>query len=639
MKFKWSVALIAGLITGCVVGLVFLGQRPVRYSRSLQIGDPSIDGEGRPADRTESNWTGQLAALDSTGIARLWDELYSQGASKAHLRRILINRWLDVDPSEAFQFLRQRAAESDLSYLLKVWAMVDFDSASAARKRLAREDAHYLSAESSTRNLALHHPRAFLDQAPNGWSHTGESDHELAFRALFEQDRDEALSRMKVLKGSARQAALSGIALGWAAESLDSAMQWAKSLPDRTDRDAALGSVLRIQAKSDPEAVVPLLEDINNPFEFSANRYGPGSLIVQDLMRSDPDRAFEWVATHFDLDTWRDSIVTSAIQTLLNERPDAVASSVAGIANDWLRQAAIADLADYSSARNYDVILKGVDSLEPGEIKERIRSSIVRTMAADDAYQAAEYVQSLGEQATPELWGNVLDSFESYDPSSYLAWKILDLLPEDSRQKASVSMIRNIASTDPAKAAHFLESVSGDVPIAELVSGVAAGWVRLNLQEAQDWVEQLDPGLRAGAAEGVAQSIAVRDGPAAMQWIESLKLSEIDTQRVASQAYTYWLSADKYGAETFLEATPSGQIRDGATYAMATQSAFDDAEKAMTWAVQIKDSTLKAEAQKQIESAQNYRDRMNNTTDDTPSPKPAELPSEEFLEETSISFE
>jgi hypothetical protein len=120
-----------------------------------------------------------------------------------------------------------------------------------------------------------------------------ESLYAAAFHKFAAANPVAALDRAIELTGLRRAAALAGVAAARAEKNPDEALEWARSITEKADRQAALGAVVVEISRRDPEAAGALLKETDSPFENTTGGHGPGAIILRRLSKDDPAMAFE----------------------------------------------------------------------------------------------------------------------------------------------------------------------------------------------------------------------------------------------------------------------------------------------------------------------------------------------------------
>ena len=202
---------------------------------------------------------------------------------------------MEIDPNGAFEFFK------DDWNLLKEFvvesATIDPQAAGARMIEATRTNAIPSVAEA----LVLRSPERSLELIKI-WKEASDRGYDsaagatrFAFARLFATDREKALAMVDALPAEQRIGAMEGIAAAMARANLRSAQEWAEALADPKERAAAIGALVVEMGRSDPDAAVPFLAELDKPFAWNQ----PGAAIVREMIKKDPRAAIDWMGRHF----------------------------------------------------------------------------------------------------------------------------------------------------------------------------------------------------------------------------------------------------------------------------------------------------------------------------------------------------
>jgi hypothetical protein len=191
------------------------------------------------------------------------------------------------------------------------------------------------------------------------------------------------------------------------------------------------------------------------------------------------------------------------------------------------------------------------------EVKSRILSGVIESVAMKDPNRALELAQSLpkdGSIGRDGVIGNVLITLSesdpkgavdyamnllsdlnsnmmisrlagewiSNDPQGALAW-YGSLTDPKLKEQVAGSMIYTLSQNDAAKAIDLLETMPPGGFQDQAISTIANNWARTDQKAALDWAnQQTDPEVKSRILSGVIEGMSVKDPNSAFQLAQSL---------------------------------------------------------------------------------------------------------------------
>ncbi len=255
--------------------------------------------------------------------------------------------------------------------------------------------------------------------------------------------------------------------------------------------------------------------------------------------------------------------------------------------------------------------------------------------------------QVAGEEAvlhgadTPQAdMGATLAGWANANPDAAKAWFAgldANAKPPTNQEYLKAGLVHGLADASPALAADFVLALgeAGDKRAKEMIGIIAghvlraggadeaAAWaaglpagdlrghalfeaaraqVRADPAAAAEWATRLSSDGNAGSvAYGITMEWGWRDGPAAVQWLDSLGKTE--TASAYGPALGGWAKTDPLAASEYVAAMPPSEERDHAIGGLVYTNRWENPAAAVLWANEITDTgrrrdvlTLAAEA-------------------------------------------
>ncbi len=197
--------------------------------------------------------------------------------------------------------------------------------------------------------------------------------------------------------------------------------------------------------------------------------------------------------------------------------------------------------------------------------------------------------------------GSIAGEWARQDPDAAMAWA--KTLEGRERSDANSSIFRNLAVTDPTRAASLAAGLETSEERAAANSEIARSWAGKDWDSSQEWIKSLpldeqaaaqsdairglaqtDPmrasqevlSLQAGesrerAITEVAENMAMQDPKQAASWVMENGSQESQTEAIGDIMRS-WAATDQQAARSFIDQQPQGDLRDRATSSYVTTS-------------------------------------------------------------------
>ncbi len=484
----------------------------------------------------------------------------SPSTDRDRLQPILLGRWLDLDPSTAFEWVRGL-------------------SPGPHRDSLLKETFGLLGAKNP--EVALQ----FLEALSAGEAGMNQEMRRELFRAWAERDPISA-TRHALTSGTNPEAAtaLSTVVKTWAKRDPKAALAWVKQLPPGDQSRNSYRTVIGEWAELDPvsaaDDVLALPPGVQRDSALAAV-IGGASLKAPELARTLLDKLSPGTAKSEAISGFLGILVhgnPSAAAEYLRTFPPNIQTTYGGsIAVAYARQD-VAGALDWASR------------LEVDGLRERMVPAVVKSWAAREPRAAFEYALSNGiGDAT--LLPNLLGTWAKTDPNAALA-RARSLADATLRESALAECYGTLALTEPEKAARGVGELSGQSRSAA-IGRIAGIWAYKDPVAAAAWImnEEPDPTV-PGALPRLVNNWALRTPVQAAEWLSQLPAGKVRDSAVASftavvrssdpetgaswaltiqdekqrevvvrEAVQTWLQQDSAAARRWLQQTPGVPVR------------------------------------------------------------------------------
>ncbi|MGK0185701.1 MAG: hypothetical protein ACI9R3_001480 [Verrucomicrobiales bacterium] len=343
-----------------------------------------------------------------------------------------------------------------------------------------------------------------------------------------------------------RRDALRGIAGALARKDLNSAIDWAKDLANKDDRDSAVISVLHSAIEKNPLAAaenMALLKEVDS----DRSREVAGR-IASKLAETDVPAAAEW-AEKLPA-SQRDSALRSIAGNLMRFDPDAAEEMIGKIQDKDQRRDIYSDLArlhmtgDPKDAVKWIATLPAEDQSSAwrgaayewarsqpqdaaafvlsGELDDTGRRQLIEATAEHwsrlEPASAATWASQLGGKEGREALNRVVDEWSRKDPQNALDF-VGNTASGDQVEDLTRRVVSRWSREEPLEAANFAQALAPSPVQESLMRDITQQWMESDSMAASGWVGSLDPGpARDSAVSSLISRIEREDPEAAAQW-------------------------------------------------------------------------------------------------------------------------
>ncbi len=563
----------------------------------------------RPSQPALADWWDFLKTLERATLAdlpALWDVLplpertppVSPGNSPRH--RMLIERWTELDPVGALAFIKEKAPEETLLFVVgfESWAQLDPEAALTALQGESNPEIQNPGIAGFLHSF-MEEPAQLIQWAKRfTWIDTSQLKQDTfarecpddLFRRLLAADRTGLYEIADHLPPWFRQQIDRLALIVQATTDLPSVLAALKENPLSQEAASALAGDLGSLAKSHPANALAILDALSAASDGTPLlKEGAGILavagpLVKYLAASDPAAAVAFINKHLESSN-RFSLAEPLYSELFASNPAAaliVAQTLPFLPTEFVplpifkdRQTALEILPDAPPSWRRDQALQStldqwrrespieaqawVDALPAGEYRDRA-AAIMEGQEKHSrvlALNLQEFTLRNQPDPTPfalEELGKSASQAVQADPSGTLAlmggWA-----PGPARQLAMEKAASFVAGQSTAKALDWVQQIPDPTAQAEAVRGVLGIWTAHEPLAASEWLPTLAPGpVREAAVDRFAETIAALDPAASLAWAVTLTDPAARTARLET-TYRKWITDDP-GAAAVLSEIP-----------------------------------------------------------------------------------
>jgi hypothetical protein len=549
-------------------------------------------------------------------MTELLDEAHSfpDASLRRSLRELVLEQLARSDPERAWAFFEPGERADDRGPFLQAWAWVDAAGALAWAER--QDEGNPGHVQAILAGLVPDDVEAFaaiLPQLKPG--QVDENQLSTAFRLLGAEDSGRALKLLDGLEpGTARNAAASSLAEGWARSDADSAYAWARDLSDPAQRESAMRGVFRAWAESDPQRVAEKIDELakdelrNEKVDPLARGESPVRAIVRAWAAQDPKAAAAWLRNRPEDDD--DSFKHIFASEILPARESWPATDLA----EMVRRPGEKPVTDrkdrlYNSSMSwsegdgptYHIVGEFGGFNSPIPISGLSDQNPPLTLD-DPAKSFDELSRQPADAARQHVLQEVASQWVARDPQAALA-----KLRETKDEFLSLGLINALANaatqnSDPALAAEVAKAFPADSWQGRaIVSQVFSDIARLDPERAQTLLvsESMDAENKATLASALAEERASYDPAGAIAWAAA-QADEAQQSAATRSAVGRWAEADAYAVSEWLTTQPAGPMREAAVQSLIGALAESSPEEAIAWAGSLTDPKVRENEQENL---------------------------------------
>jgi len=260
---------------------------------------------------------------------------------------------------------------------------------------------------------------------------------------------------------------------------------------------------------------------------------GLKSNVVSSWAQNDPEGAWKWYLEQKDetgggpFGGGRSMAVMGIIGSMAIKDVDLAFERLASIESQQDRQMAMQGLgqAIWDEGRRAEILAK-INSLEEGDEKTQIRSSVVSQWAQMDPEGALEWAASLDERDRSATVQQIAQSLRWSDPQRSGELMLSEATTPEERSQAYVSTISSWANNDPNAAGEWLGKQEQGPELDQARRQFATSVVQKDPESAMAWADAIaDDQKRSDAVQNIYIQWRSNDEAAANAAIEDLDLS------------------------------------------------------------------------------------------------------------------
>lgn len=558
MKPSWSLFTSSLLGVSAGVGLAYwqaASSRPAAMPYLPMSTEPQHTGTGsaaaetlalpssRPADpalAAEWDFLEKLRGAAAGEMAVLWEESGTTDEGR-HRRRVILERWVELDPAAAAAAMRGRYEWIPVVYA--AWFTRDPKAALAAAKK--EEGEFYYTAFNGLWSAAQHDPAQFFRLAEDEPEMFGKLAYtaltERGIRELLAFSEKKTLALVEKMNDSTREQVMAVLVENLAATDMDAAISRVKE--SKTSGMAyhtatALMPTLMEQDWQKAGEVLRGLEIKEDMFDLS------WALLpkLREQMLADPKQAVEWINTNLAQNDWtRRNLLIQLSSELLLTHPE--------IALQLREQDAFGrSLSLYRTfppGGDPAALLTAAASAPVSAFRDQVVDHYLPRWVAENPAAARAWVESLGEAEFKTRAQVALDHSGEDGLQRTFAGTLASLRqhPENAGfQNLAATTAMEIAYIDPAlavaKAAELPPGKARDEAMAKVAAAAA---LSTSPREALDWIAALpNEADQLAALPAMAKVWAGDDPPAVSEWLALQERGPLRDAAVAAFAENVW---------------------------------------------------------------------------------------------------
>lgn len=546
--------------------------------------------------------------------------------ARGALMTSLFQRWADVDPTAAIQYVtscKSRSAQINLAgSCFSAIAAVDPQRAMDEISRLPLGALANTATQSVIGSLAEQDPQLafeFMQSFPMQQRNNGYYVGMVLSNLAINNPEDAAAKISDPSNNIKAENSAPGVGAMWARKDPDAAIQWANTLSgaakaetmvqiyrtlSQQDRAAAweraksepghlrariLGGVLSSISDEDPKAAMAMFQELESKSE---RRIAANQLLSQQNWR-DTAMGFELLDLIDD-----PSVRREQLGSLLN---------YAAWTDPKLLDDQLAKMTDREKIDSASNIIYGLSQASPEKAKdfylsipeaqrpEHVLSNVVYSLTGKDPSEAMSFALSLSnpqEQST--ALSSVFSAWSGSDPEA--AARQLSQISNDETKKGAVNTVASTwAQSDPVAARDWANSLTGTeraLALSAILPSYARDYPLQAAQELETLMKSPPDGVTSNlvnAANGLARQWAIDDPQAAAKWANNLPDEQSRKNGIQAVAST-WAQYDAVGVAQWLSKMEEGGERDSAIRPLVERIRSSDPNTAFSWAASISDN-------------------------------------------------
>lgn len=520
-------------------------------------------------------------------IAALQDASYRRA-----FRSSLIAEWARVDAAGGLEFFMGQRDTAQRRQFFQEWLALD--PTAAVNALMARGSGWEDIARNSLTEIAHKAPARvaeIIEQLPKSTSYWDTKVRD-AYAIVAQAGLESARRAAETMTGPNREQALAGVAQAWGKNDLNSAIAWAKTLPEGIDREEIVRAALFGKAAVDPVSALDGIGIVPPGGRQGYFATTTGARVLKEAANANYDATVAWIAAHPGRLGHEDMMgIANAVTERLNADPlaflnrHAADNTLAGIIPAI--NSALLNEGGGQRATIWEWLKTQPDNDSTKELRRQVLSAagyqdpMLAVRLAADLPQTADgdaQIQSVAaslfnggqmlhrfdkllEQAPERLRQPLIQNAFNYlredtlnDPQAWVAR--LALLPEASREQASAKIAGAWAAQTPEEALAWVNTLPAGAMRNDAMSAVVTSWAAKDVRGAADWTATLPAGPERDRSAGtLALAVAERNPREALDFVMSISDAD-QRQRVAAQAARTMAARDPAAARQWIETAP-----------------------------------------------------------------------------------
>jgi hypothetical protein len=318
-----------------------------------------------------------------------------------------------------------------------------------------------------------------------------------AVRSINSDNVEQVVAAFETLpSGYERNMEMRLLMQAWARLDPGSALAYAKGL-DSAEGRLAITEVMTAWSEKEPDAALTWMRENVDPAEANRQGYLPG--VINGIASTDLDRANELLSSISDRNArWQASSLL--LKRYLERSPENAMAWARQLPNDDpnFRNGILGQVGSAIAKRNPAQCAEWVESLEAGEGRNRVVSSLIAQWSRRNPEEAAKWAGGLKDPSS-RIHGmtQVVNYWAFKDPTATAQW--LDSYPRNLETDPVVqTFVNRVTSRDPSSAANWANIIVDKNRRDASLRQVLSTWHRLNGTAAEAWRLANAPHIPAG---------------------------------------------------------------------------------------------------------------------------------------------
>ena len=268
-----------------------------------------------------------------------------------------------------------------------------------------------------------------------------------------------------------------------ARQDINKALPLAEDFVRRTGQTGALGGIVSIWARRNPDQAISYVDGLNIQDKSSLYR-----TIAFTYMQNHPVSALNWVVS---LGSQYTSLKTSVLSQIGSENESAAETALGNSSDPATRSALISGIANYKSATDPKAALDWLNNYSGDKGYLSAYSNVLSSYARQDPAQAAQLLDtSLSGPRISYVAGRIAGDWYDRDPDAATNWAT-SLPPSDARNGATLQLAMSISRKDPERALSLTTNLP-DTQRQQAVREIGYSWVSRHPEQVEAIISKLN---------------------------------------------------------------------------------------------------------------------------------------------------